>query len=197
MIQTKTFHSIIALFAITIMALGAGNWVLQPDKALTWTIGMLAMPFIWIFVAWTLRKRPLGEYGNAERKFFILSVFSVGVILVLAMIMRLVDSTTSFSFAGIERMWGIALGLFLLGMGNIVPKILSPLTVKGCSSVEHQASQRFAGWMFVLAGFVQTLLFVFFPIKQAGSFALLVLVTVLILVSLRYLWAMTRGNNSS
>ena len=197
MIQTKAFHSIIALFSIVIMALGAGNWILQPDRAFTWTIGMLTMPFIWIFVAWTLHRRPLSEYGNAERKFFILSVFSVGGILTLAMIIRLVDSTTSFSFVGIERVWGIALGLFLLVMGNIVPKILSPLTAKGCSSVEHQASQRFAGWMFVLAGFIQTCLFIFVPLKQASSFALLVLVTVLVLVSLRYLWAMTRGNNSS
>ena len=196
MIRTKTFHSIIALISIIIIVLGAVNWMYQPSKVITWAVGMLAMPCIWLLVFWMLHKRPLSKYGPGEREFFIFSVFSSGVIMVLAMLMRLVGSTLDVSLSGIERLWGIALGLLLIGMGNIVPKILSPLSAKRCSGAEHQATQRFSGWMFVMAGIIQTLSFIFLPILKAKQQTLFVIVTALILVGLRYLWAMSRRSDT-
>lgn len=190
MIRTKTFHTIIALIVITNVALGLANWVVAPESSGRWIAGIMTMPLIWAYVLWSTKRRPLSQYARAERRFFILSVPTAGIIITLAFGLRLMENFAAFSFAGLDRAWGIGIGLLLIAMGNIIPKILPPLSEKQCSGVESQSVQRFAGWAFVLAGLIHTLLWIFATTDHANTWSMFVVMTAVVLVVIRYFWAM-------
>ncbi len=196
MARTKKFHTIMALIVLSIIALGGTNWVFHPQGAWVWFVGMATMPCIWLIALWRFRRRPLHDYGDAERRFFVGSIYTAGGIVASAMLLRLVDQATSFEFNGVERVWGIAIGILLIFVGNIVPKILSPLSSKYCSDAQAQVTQRFAGWSLVLAGLIYAGLWMFAPFERADRLSFFVMITVLVLVILRYLWAMQQRRHA-
>jgi uncharacterized membrane protein len=192
MMRTRTFHILIALTVAINLSLGITNWLIDPQYAWRWFAGIMYMPSMWIFVIWTLNRRPLSQYSTTERRFFIASILAASLLIFLAFSLRLIEHFDVFNMAAIDRVWGIGIGLFLAAFGNTIPKVLRPLSAKQCAGAETQSVQRFAGWAFVLAGLTYAVLWIFMPTKQAEDVTIYIVMAALALVVLRYLWAMRR-----
>ena len=188
--RPRTFHTLIALTVAINLVLGITNWLIAPHYAWRWFAGIMYMPSMWIFVIWTLNRRPLGQYSTTERRFFIASVLSASLLIFLAFTLRLIEHFDVFKMTTIDRVWGVGIGLFLAAFGNTLPKVLRPLPAKQCAGAETQSVQRFAGWTFVLAGLTYAILWVFMPAKWAEDVTIYIVMAALALVVIRYFWAM-------
>ena len=77
--------------------------------------------------------------------------------------MGLLDAIT------VQRAIGLIVGALAVVTGNYLPK-LRPLR-RSSGPAQSIASERFAGWVLVLAGFAWLMLFAFLPLDQAGPLA--------------------------
>jgi len=197
MMSNKQFHFSIAGLTLAVAGLGVLNWYFKPEAALTGIIGVAAMPVIWFVVAYILKKRSLSEHTDDERRFFTRSVIVAGVILAGSQSIKLFKVLGNHDIAALDRIWGITLGIVLIILGNLIPKILSPLTAKRCGPSTATSVQRFAGWALVLAGVGWTIAWIVLPIKLADNVAMTFGIAGLALVLLRYIFAFGRPGGAS
>ncbi len=197
MMTHRQFHTIIAALTVLVVGLGAANWYLKPEGAVAWAIGMASMPVIWGIVTYLLRRRPLAEYGEAERRFFIASVASAGLILAGAMGIQLFGAISEVELELTRRVWGVAVGVFLIVIGNVMPKILTPLAALRCEAKRAQSLQRFAGWSFLLAGLGYVAAWLILPVNHADIVATLSCLAAVVAVAVRCGWVFTVSRNAS
>ena len=197
MMTHKRFRTIIATLTFIVVVLAVTNWYFKPENARSWAIGMASMPAIWGIVTFLERRRSLKSYGEAERRFFTGSVIVAGLILAAAQGIKLIDTLGDFDMDRLERVWGVGIGVVLVIMGNVMPKILSPLAAQRCSESKTQSIQRFAGWSFVLAGLAYAIVWMVLPVTQANTVAMLICLSSVILVVLRCTWAFTISRDAS
>ena len=193
----KRFHAIIAALTFLLVGLAITNWYFKPENARSWAIATASMPAIWGIVAFLERRRSLESYGEGERRFFTGSVIVTGLMLAGALGIKLVETLSDFNPDNLERVWGVGIGAGLAIMGNVMPKILSPLVAQRCSESKTQSIQRFAGWSFVLAGLCYAIVWIVLPVNQANTVAMLIVLSSLILVVLRCTWAFANSRGAS
>ncbi len=196
MMTHKRFHTIIAMLTLLVAGLSVTNWYFKPENASTWAIGLAAMPVIWAIVTIIIRLRPLTSYSEAERRFFTASVFVAGLMLAGAQGLKLTDTLGDFDMNFLDRVWGVAIGAVLVIMGNIMPKILGPLSAKRCSPSATQSIQRFSGWSFVLAGLAWIMAWAVLPVTQANTVAMVSVASSVVLVMLRCTWALATSRRT-
>jgi len=189
MMTQRRLHYIIALITLLVTGLGISNWYFNPEKVIGWSIGIGFMLLGWVIVALILSKRPLSTFGKDERRYFSASIIAAGLIIATAMGLKLLANLTTLDLSLVERFWGVTMGAVLIVMGNMMPKILSPLTHQHCAHRKAQSVQRFAGWSFVLAGLAYAAAWLVLPEQQAGTVATLICLFSVILVILRCAWA--------
>lgn len=197
---SQRIHARIALLSLPVAALGGVNWYLEPQSALTWMIALGTMGAIWICVALIERVRPFSAYSDTERGFFVASVTTAAIVITLALMLKLVETLGVQNIAMMERIFGVGMGGVLIVVGNAMPKILAPLTAKRCSPVQAQTLQRFAGWVFVVAGIAYAASWAFLPHGQGGDVATFIGAGAALLVLLRWAWMFltsARGNGTS
>lgn len=197
MMTHRQFHAVIAALTVLVVGLGAANWYLKPEGAGVWAIGMASMPVIWGIVIYLLRRRPLAEYGDSERRFFAASVASGGLILAGAMGVQLYGAISEVELELTRRVWGVAVGAFLVVIGNVMPKILTPLAALRCEAKRAQSLQRFAGWSFLLAGLGYVAAWLILPVNQADIVATLSCLAAVVAVAVRGGWVFTVSRNAS
>ncbi len=88
-------------------------------------------------------------------------VFSI-LLFALAMLEKrhLIDSDLA------RRGMGLLVGVLMMTAGNYLPKS-RPLRALRCSTASARAAERFAGWVLVAGGAVETIVFLFVPLAQA------------------------------
>lgn len=159
----------------------------MPQHALTWMIGMGAMAAAWLVAIVT--GRASSARTDSERRFLFLSVVLAGFMIAVSLGTALAGALGFGGSALRDRATGIAMGLVLVAMGNMVPKVLGPLTPKRCSSARTQSLQRFTGWIFTLAGLAYVGVWILLSVPEADAIATPVCATALVLVILRWGWA--------
>lgn len=83
------------------------------------------------------------------------------------------------------RVSGIACGLVLAGYGNVIPRRLVRYEPDSAWPARRQASLRFAGWAFVLAGFANAAVWAFAPSTGMAMWSMVPIVAAIALVTLR------------
>jgi len=53
-----------------------------------------------------------------------------------------------------KRTVGIVIAVMLIVTGNYLPKVVRPINTSNCDPIRVRAAERFAGWCFVIAGFI-------------------------------------------
>ena len=168
-----------ALLAVGIV-LALANWYTKPQSALAWAFALalfvvMAAALRWSRVAvsrWTIE-------GNAARGVeqittaVIFAALMMGIPLALTLA-RAIGYVDSFDVA--RRSTGVLTSLFLVMIGNVMPKNLPPLS-SGCDGARQQAFQRRAGWTWVLCGVVSALGWMTLPIDLAEVAAVALVVT--------------------
>lgn len=91
-----------------------------------------------------------------------------------------------------KRGVGLALGGLLIVAGNLLPKLVLPLGARGGHGEKAAAAERFAGLVFVLAGLVQVMVWVFAPLN-APLVASLVGLTAVALAAANYIGLAMKG----
>lgn len=96
-----------------------------------------------------------------------------------------VEKLDMIEAATAKRAIGLVIGLMVVTMGNILPK-MRPLKAPGGDPGKASAAERFAGWTLVLMGLVYIALFLFAPLDQARSVASMIAIAAMVLIALSW-----------
>lgn len=152
MTPTQRIHAQIAAISLVVGALAAADDYLKPERGAFWLVAVVTMAAIWITVGVAYRASQCSAKAQGDRRVIAQSAMLAGVMLALALGAALLNAAGWADPTIKTRVWGASLGLLLVVVGNAAPKALSPLVERRCSPGQAQASKRFAGWVFVLAG---------------------------------------------
>jgi len=159
-------------------ALAIALFLLVPEKREFWIIAALAMPILWTGAE-------LLNRGNASIR---LSVSYAAITLAAAealAIARAIGAIAPDDESWALRGLGIFCGLAIVFYGNMVPKKVACIDPASPDAGRRQALQRYSGWVFVLAGLANTLIWVLAPIKQAALLSMAPLAIGLLLIVMR------------
>jgi dipeptide/tripeptide permease len=159
-------------------ALAIALFLLVPEKREYWIIAALTMPILWTGAE-------LLNRGNASLR---LSVSYAAVTLAAAealAIARAVGAIAPDDESYALRGLGIFCGLVIVVCGNMVPKKGACIDPASPDAGRKQALQRYSGWVLVLAGLANTLIWVLAPIKQAAFLSMAPLAIGVLLIIIR------------
>ena len=176
------FRAASALIAVGIV-LGLANWYARPEAALAWT-AVLAM-FVVMVAALRVSRRAVrhatvkpAAVAGLDRiptaVVFAALMMGIPLALTLARSYGLVDGSDVA-----RRSTGVLIGLFLVMIGNNMPKNLPPLS-SGCDAARQQAFHRRAGWTWVLCGLASAIGWLALPIDSAQIAAIVLMPTALV-----------------
>lgn len=161
----------VAMMALPVI-LGAALCYLRPDRAWGCAICMLLLP-----AAWALKTR----FRNAEasRRISYAMIFSSLAICVslgsaLAAALGLIDEPTVRAIG--DRLTNVLAGLFVVFLGNQLPKILAPLPDAACDAATMQSVRRRLGWTHVLAGLALAVVWLVLPMQLARPIGIAIIV---------------------
>jgi hypothetical protein len=195
MTSSRNFHVLVALMMFAIAGLSAVNWMLMPQFGSRAAIAVGTMAGIWI-IASIIRGR--GHQSDEQRRYVASSVLAAGAMVAVGLSIRLAGALDLPATEVMKQVFGVAAGLVLVGLGNVTPKILGPLTAQRCAPAQCQALQRFVGWTFVLAGIAFSATWLVLPVAQAGIVSMGVSLGATALVLARCAWTMlARPANSN
>jgi hypothetical protein len=183
--------------SLLVAGLAAADGYLRPERAVVWLLAPATMAVIWLVVGLTQAGPAASPRPQTDRGMILLSATVAGVILSVALAGSLV-SGAGFASADLKaRLWGVAIGLALVVLGNAAPKAFSPLTESCCSPARAQAVKRFAGWVFVLAGLAYAAVWVLLASPLADTLSTDICGGAVILVISRCAWAFLGGRRAA
>ncbi len=188
MISTKFFASLAPLIVFLVVALGAWMWMLEPDKSIRWFIGMAFLPAAWISIKLFQRSKACARVIEGGKQTLMSSISFAGLMLAGSFGLKIAQSYHIIEDSSPDRLVAVMLGAFMVIIGNALPKKLEPLSQAACSSTKEQSLKRFAGWMFVLAGFGYAIAWLVLPERLADIVALPILAGPILLVIARITW---------
>ncbi len=169
------------------------NWYLRPERAMAWSMSAALLGVM--SVALLIESTRLTSDG-ARRSAGAAIRGSVGVaalIMCLSLAVKLVEAlglTTDPDWSRRASLMGM--GVFLMFMGNSMPKTLTPLAKMRCNPASVQAFQRFAGWTWVLTGLGFSIAWLVLPLSVAKPVSMALLFTGMFLIlarMARWRWA--------
>lgn len=168
----------VAVIAVALVeALAIALAFLVPEKRELWLVAGLTMPTLWTAAELLKRNNETLHFGVASAAIIIALPLAVFTLRTLGWIGG-EDGTLAL------RLFGIAAGLVIVFFGNIAPKKLGrfdPANPGGGLAV-----QRYAGWVLVLAGFANTLVWaILSPLELAAKLSMVPLVIAIALVFFR------------
>jgi hypothetical protein len=174
-----TFRAASALTAVGIV-LASANWYTRPEAALAWTatLAMFAVMMVALRLSRPAARRSPTEAGAARSLdqiptavVFAALMMGIPLALTLARSYGLVDGADLA-----RRSTGVLTGVFIMMLGNVMPKNLPPLS-SGCDGGRQQAFHRLAGWTWVLCGLASAVSWLALPIDVAETAAVVLVVT--------------------
>jgi hypothetical protein len=115
-------------------------------------------------------------------------------LMVLAMALAFATHLAALSVTVEKRALGVLIGVMVVVIGNLLPK-LRPLSTRGADPSRATAAERFTGWLLVLAGTAYVALFVFLPLERARPIAAMTGLSAIVLVTLSWTrLALTRAS---
>jgi hypothetical protein len=189
MSSTQRFHLQIAPVALAVFGLAAAGWYLAPERLLTWMVAAAAMALFWLVFALIQRI----QKTDAQRRMLAGSVMLGGAILALPLMVNIARSMGYVLGDEGSRVQNIVAGFLFAAFGNAVPKVVAPITAKGCSPTAVQALQRFCGWTFVIAGLGFALAWAVLPLSIVAPVAISIVAGAMLLAAVRTVWARTQA----
>jgi hypothetical protein len=171
----------VAIVVLVVLLAGV-NWILSPEQALHWLGAMPVLPLLWfgltLWYVWIWRPKQGSRPGDQlaiER--YCLSTLRIMVVGVGTVQIAVLGLDIWFSFgdhrADLElghRILGLAASAVFIGIGNALPKILTPLSMLPPHLAQRVTSaRRFVGRTFVILGLATgiALLLLPFPFAKA------------------------------
>ena len=157
------------------------NWYTKPDAWLAWTAALVMFAIMVGALRGsrramrdsTAKPAPFG-YPDGIPKAVVFAALMMGIPLAL---------TLARSYGVVDdvdvgrRSTGVLIGVFLMMLGNVMPKNLPPLSSIGCDGARQQAFLRRAGWTWVLCGLASAIGWLALPIDSAEIASTVLVVT--------------------
>lgn len=148
----KVASALIAVGVVLVMA----NWYAKPEAAVAWTapLAMFAVMGAALRLSRLALRRSTGDAAALRSSDWI----TTGVVFGALMMGIPLALTLARSYGLIEssdvgrRSTGVLTGLFLMMLGNVMPKNLPPLSSMRCDGARQQSFQRLAGWAWAICG---------------------------------------------
>lgn len=187
--RPTSHHRLVVIVMTLVGALAAANWIVNPDRAWHWLRGMVSLPLCWAALTlcghWMLRSRARrglddsqavrAYFGQVASFMFVTAGLFHAVRLGLELWVWLTHPPT---LETPNRLLGLAIGAFLVVLGNGLPKILTPLSMLPPGGAARQtAARRFIGFMWVVCGLTAAGAFVLAPLDFARQVRTWALVT--------------------
>ena len=166
--NSMTFRAASALIAVGIVLVLA-NWSTKPEAALAWTAVLAMFAVMIAALRWSRRAVRRSMEAAAARSLeqiptaVVFAALMMGIPLALTLA-RSYGFVDGFDVA--RRSTGVLTGVFLMMLGNVMPKNLPPLS-SGCDAARQQAFHRLAGWTWVLCGLASAIGWLALPIDSA------------------------------
>lgn len=178
-----------AVIAVALVeALAIALALAVPERRGLWLIAGLAMPLLW--TAAELLNRDKAELRFSVAAAAVMIALSLGVFAARAA--GLIDEARSD--VGL-RLAGVVSGLVIAAFGNVIPKKL--VRFDPADPARKLALQRFTGWVIVLAGLANALVWAIAPMDRAALWSMVPLVAALALVLVRCTrWRKARGSRA-
>jgi hypothetical protein len=165
-----SFHLAPALLVLAAV-LAAGNWILQPARAIAWAGALLVIGGLGLVQVRASASRASAARGLAGDPVRIAVVFA-GMMLVVAESVKLAGALGALEDSDVSLRATMALlGAFFVVAGNALPKILRPLAALRDAG-KADARQRAAGWAWVVMGLVCAIAWIVLPLRLAESVSL-------------------------
>ena len=148
----------------------------QPEKRALWLVAGLSMPLLWTAV----------ELLNRDKETLRFSIAGAAAMVAMSLGVLVARSTGLIDVANSDfglRLAGVAGGLIIVAFGNVIPKKL--VRFDPADPGRKLALQRFSGWVIVLAGLANALIWAFAQMDRAALWSMAPLVGALALVTLR------------
>ena len=168
---------VVAIVALVQLLAGV-NWILSPDGALRWLRAMLVLPAVWLgMTLWYHHvRRSTRDSGDQTgiRRYF-LSALVIGIAfpgaieiarLGLEIWFRIGDHGASLEVG--RRILGLVASAVYIGFGNVLPKILTPLSMLAPHLADRVTrARRVVGRTFVGVGVAAAIGFIWLPLDLA------------------------------
>lgn len=127
----------------------------------TWQLSLLvSVPLILLFIVWRFLKatehnQSLDEQTASERKQAVGAVYSVSLALLVTEVLAVAKMVDVLAEQPSGQIFGIAVGLFVVVLGNAMPKVAfsaQTLRLRKLSGQAAQAANRFSGLALMSAG---------------------------------------------
>jgi hypothetical protein len=157
---SPTLRFLAPLAILVTAAMASANWYFDPRVAAAWA-AVLVFTAIMAVALWRMP-------ADSTRR---------GVVLASLMLMSSLSETfaAGIGLGGAElfeqistRGWMVLTGLYLMSVGNNIPKVLIPLT-QCDDGMRAQAVRRLMGWVWVLTGLSLTLAWLTLPVGIANT----------------------------
>jgi hypothetical protein len=155
----------VVAIVLLVPLLAGVNWILSPDRALRWLRLMLLMPALWFgLTLWSVlmrrSKRASGGEDETARERYYHAALSLGVVVGGVPLIVVLGLNIWFSIgdhgADLEvgrRIVGFTMGGVFVFFGNVLPKILTPLSILPPDLAQRVTSaRRFIGRNCVILG---------------------------------------------
>ncbi len=113
------------------------------------------------------------------------AVYAFMGLMVVAVALAIATKTGVIDSVFEARLQGVLIGVMVIVMGNLLPK-LRPLNAHGGEPAAVTAAERLAGWLLVLAGIAQTAFFLFAPLEQARPISSLIGIGAIVIVAVSW-----------
>jgi hypothetical protein len=171
----------LAVLAVALVeAMAIGLIFLVPEKRAIWLIAILAMPLLWIGAEATRCDKESIRYSIAGAALLVGAALAIAA----ARAAGLFGHDDSFI---VLRLSGIVNGAILVFYGNVVPKRLVRYDPEAPDPGRRPALLRFSGWVFVLAGLADILIWLVAPVERAALWSMIPVAGGLALVAVRVL----------
>ena len=198
--QPKTLTATAVTLTVFVVGLGAALWIQRPELSNRWAASMLFLPGAWLAVLLVDRACAQSARRLKTKHQLIRGIACAGGILSLSLIAALAEESYLIDGDVAKRSVGVMLGALLMLMGNVMPKKLAPLDdSERTRAGKTQATQRFVGWLFVIAGLLYAVVWMVVDLEQTAIATLLtfpVACLVIVVVRMLYVRATTARNGS-
>jgi hypothetical protein len=171
----------LVLLAVTLVA---ANWYLQPQRTTSWATAAIVIACMASVLFLVSRRTPNSAPSDAANSIRRGVVFG-GLVLVISLGLKLATTLGVINHDDFSKRAVMAImGVFLMSIGNAMPKSLVPLSAAlRCDTARTQAFRRFAGWTWVLTGLVFATVWLVLPLRWANLMTFIVLPSGILIIA--------------
>lgn len=167
------------------VVLAVANWYLDPAHVRSWATALSVLACMSVALSFFRPSSSSRAWRDAA------DYIRNGVVFGALMLAIPLSFKLARALGGVEdadlsrRLTMVVFGVFFMFTGNLVPKLLTPLSAQQCDGARMQAWQRFTGWTWVLAGLAYAVVWLVLPSDVAEPVSVAFLIGGVLLAMVR------------